>query len=234
LHYHTFAIDLCGHGDSAWDRGGDYNIRAHVADVISVVRTFAWKNIALVGHSMGADIAIRVAIECPECVLGLVLVDFGPVLNSEGLLRVHEDFRAGDRLYRSISEYVTWVAERRPLAQAELLERIAPCALRYRPDGTFQRKADPAMIRYKTDRHDCDRGASELWAYLTHLHRPVLVVRGEGSAVLTRETAKQMTKVLYNGHLRTVRLAGHDVMNDNPAGFLEAVLPFLRALQAPT
>jgi pimeloyl-ACP methyl ester carboxylesterase len=230
-HYRTFAVDLCGHGDSEWDCLENYNIKSYVSDVVNVLRALNCKNIVLVGHSMGADIAIRAALERPECIVGLVLVDFGPVLNSDGLQRVHEDFRAGNRIYSSILEYTTWLAERRPLIQADVLRRIASCALLPRPDGTFQRKVDPSMLLSAHERCECKRDGSDLWNYLKQMRWPVLVVRGEGSAVLTRRVAEQMRAALPNGHLRVVKQAGHDVMSDNPAGFLEAVLPFLRALQ---
>jgi pimeloyl-ACP methyl ester carboxylesterase len=71
---------------------------------------------------------------------------------------------------------------------------------------------------------------SDLWALFKTMEWPVLLVRGEGSAVLPRDVAERMVKVIPNGRFRSVRFAGHDVMSDNPAGFADAVLPFLLAL----
>jgi hypothetical protein len=99
-HYHTFAIDLRGHGDSEWDRKADYDVRTHVADVVEVIRTFQWDGVALVGRSMGGDIAIRAAIDCHECILGgrRLWSQFdsgGNSTGSRGILRRHPDISIG-------------------------------------------------------------------------------------------------------------------------------------------
>jgi pimeloyl-ACP methyl ester carboxylesterase len=223
-HYHTFAIDLRGHGDSDWDRNGDYDVGTHVADMVQIIRALGRTRIALVGHSMGADIAIRVAAECREYILGLVMVDFGPSLSLPAVEHLRAEFLAADQIYRSVMDYATWLAERRPLVKPDRLERMARCALRPRSDGAFQRKVDPSMIR---DQEDSRAAKSDLWPLLREMTWPVLLVRGEGSAVLTRDAATQVLKVLPDGHFRSVRCAGHDVMSDNPTGFADAVLPFL-------
>jgi len=225
--YRTFAIDLRGHGDSDWDRNGDYDVRTHVADVVQIIRSLGRTRLALVGHSMGADIAIRVATECRECILGLVVVDFGPSLSSPAVEHIRAEFRAANQIYRSVTDYAAWLAERRPLVRPDLLERMARCALRPRSDGAFQRKVDPSMVGSVSDHEDFGAVKSDLWALLSKMTCPVLLVRGEGSAVLTRDAATQVLKVLPDGHFRSVRLAGHDVMSDNPAGFADAVLPYL-------
>ena len=222
-HYHTFAIDLRGHGDSDWDRNGDYDVGTHVVDVVRIIRTLGRTRIALVGHSMGAEIAIRVASECREHILGLVVVDFGPSLNLPAVEHLRADFLAADQIYRSVMDYAAWLAERRPLVKPDRLERMARCALRPRSDGTFQRKVDPSMINDP----EGSRAGPDLSALLREMTWPVLLVRGEGSAVLPRSAATEILNVLPDGHFRSVRFAGHDVMSDNPAGFADAVLPFL-------
>jgi pimeloyl-ACP methyl ester carboxylesterase len=80
------------------------------------------------------------------------------------------------------------------------------------------------------DTSDCKQVESGLWTFLENMTWPVLVIRGEGSAVLARGVAEQMIKVLPDGHFRSVRCAGHNVMSDNPEGFVDAVLPFFREL----
>jgi pimeloyl-ACP methyl ester carboxylesterase len=228
--YRTFAIDLRGHGDSDWDHNRNYDVETHVSDVVRIIRTLGWHRIALVGHSLGGDIAIRVATECPECILGLVVVDFGPSLNAEGVQHNREEFRAGDQIYRSGVDYATWLSSRRPLVSLDLLKRMAPYALRPRADGTFQRKVDPSILGSADHQLDCRQPKPDLWALFKTMPWPVLLVRGEGSALLSRGVAERMIKVLSSGHFKSVRFAGHDVMCDNPTGFADAVIPFLLAL----
>lgn len=75
------APDLLGHGDrSLWDGVGDYHSRA-TRDVMGVLdgpSKPAAAAMDIVGHSFGATIALRIALERPELVRSLVLIE--PVL----------------------------------------------------------------------------------------------------------------------------------------------------------
>jgi lipase len=70
------APDLRGRGRS---RGlpGPYGLAAHVADLIAVLDHVGARSAVLVGHSMGAFLALRVAAEQPERAAGVVLLDAG-------------------------------------------------------------------------------------------------------------------------------------------------------------
>ena len=70
------APDLRGRGRSA-ALPGPYGIAAHLADMIAVLDQVGATRAVLVGHSLGAYIAARLAAEPPERVAALVLVDAG-------------------------------------------------------------------------------------------------------------------------------------------------------------
>jgi pimeloyl-ACP methyl ester carboxylesterase len=62
---------------------------------------------------------------------------------------------------------------------------------------------------------------------LSRMEWPALVVRGAGSALLSRDVAEQMIEIMPNARLETVPAAGHGVILDNPKGFEAAIRPFL-------
>ena len=72
------AVVLRGPGDSEWDAAGRYDIGAHVSDLSAALSTLGSRPVVVVGHSMGAEIAIHLASTSSRRLLGLVLVDFGP------------------------------------------------------------------------------------------------------------------------------------------------------------
>jgi sigma-B regulation protein RsbQ len=68
------ALDLAGHGDSGSDRER-WTLAAHADDVVSVVAALPDGDVILVGHSMGAPVALLAAPRLAPRVLGVVGVD---------------------------------------------------------------------------------------------------------------------------------------------------------------
>ena len=64
--------DLRGHGQSFVPDTG-YSYRDHVGDLKALLKTLGYKKIHLVGHSLGAAIAIKFALEHPDDVRTMVL-----------------------------------------------------------------------------------------------------------------------------------------------------------------
>lgn len=70
------ALDLPGHGHSAHRPPGvAYDIWDYTLDVLEVAEWFGWQRFALLGHSMGAIVAVLLAGALPERVERLALID---------------------------------------------------------------------------------------------------------------------------------------------------------------
>jgi pimeloyl-ACP methyl ester carboxylesterase len=77
----VFAVDLPGFGESGHPPGRPY---ATIAEQAAVVAALVWEVVGrpalLVGNSMGGWVAARLAMEAPELVRGIVLIDPGGAL----------------------------------------------------------------------------------------------------------------------------------------------------------
>ena len=75
--------DLRGHGDSSKPPGGpgcsNYAKRFLAEDQIEVMRALGFERFALVGHDRGARVAHRLALDQPDSVSRLALLDIGPM-----------------------------------------------------------------------------------------------------------------------------------------------------------
>jgi pimeloyl-ACP methyl ester carboxylesterase len=104
----VLAPDLRGRGESA-ALPGPYGIATHVADMLAVLDHVGVGRAVLVGHSMGAYVAARIAAEHPERTAGLVLVDGGtPVcdLSEEAATAAH-GFLVGPALARRAMPFMS-------------------------------------------------------------------------------------------------------------------------------
>jgi len=74
--FEVFALDLRNHGDSPHVESMDF--RALSADVQGFFVEQGLTDAHLLGHSLGGKVAMRVAVDCPERVASLVVVDIAP------------------------------------------------------------------------------------------------------------------------------------------------------------
>lgn len=74
--YTSIAINNRGAGNSqAPDNDSAYSIEAFAADAYALTRSIGWERFNLVGHSMGGATAAQLAVDHPECLETLVLLN---------------------------------------------------------------------------------------------------------------------------------------------------------------
>jgi pimeloyl-ACP methyl ester carboxylesterase len=224
--YSVITVDLRGHGDSDWDSHGEYLLDKFVADVTTVIDRLGIRNISIAGHSMGADIALRIAAQQKLQVAKLILVEFslnGPT--DEVLDFTLAQFNSQFRAYDSIAGYHELLRQQRPLADAGALFRYSTNSVRPGLGGGYAVKCDPRLQAiygsFRPDDMLRYRGA------LARLACPLLLVRGSGSAIVSTAAAKEVLALTPGAQLCTVSGAGHAVMMDRPNEFNDVVSRFL-------
>ena len=71
------ALDLRGRGDSAKPPSGNYGLDKHAEDAIRILDHLGVEQGTIVGHSMGAFVALHAALTYPDRIRGIVLLDGG-------------------------------------------------------------------------------------------------------------------------------------------------------------
>lgn len=81
-HFTIVATDLRGYGDSAKPPGGDdhagYSKRAMAADQVDVMAALGYERFAVVGHDRGGRVGHRMALDHPERIERLAVLDIVP------------------------------------------------------------------------------------------------------------------------------------------------------------
>jgi haloacetate dehalogenase len=83
-HYTVVACDLRGYGDSSRpasdERHFAYSKRAMAADVLRVMQSLGFPQFSVLAHDRGARVAHRLAVDYPDAVRRMVLLDIAPTL----------------------------------------------------------------------------------------------------------------------------------------------------------
>jgi haloacetate dehalogenase len=79
------AADLRGYGDSSRPPAGDdhaaYSFRAMATDQVALMRSLGHERFAVVGHDRGARVTHRMALDSPDAVTRLAVLDILPTLH---------------------------------------------------------------------------------------------------------------------------------------------------------
>jgi pimeloyl-ACP methyl ester carboxylesterase len=220
------APELRGHGASEWDPTGQYRAERYVADLVAVVEYFGLARFDLLGHSLGALIAVIFAARYPERVSRLILDDASPRPTEFLVRQAHQAIEPP----LTFPSWSAAAATARP-EWAELPEEVIQHRLRHRltarPDGTIGWRHDVAGL-FAARRAAIDPLFAEgQWELLAGLHGPTLLIRGERSAVVRQEIAERMLATSPGMRLFVLPDAGHYGHREQPGAYAREVSSFL-------
>jgi pimeloyl-ACP methyl ester carboxylesterase len=219
----VIALDLLGHGQSDKPAGADYSVAGLASQVAEALTGLRIPPAVFVGHSLGGAVALLLALERPELVRGLVLVNsagLGEEIGMELLDRIEappsrEEAR---RLLELFFEDRQRILERgvEEMYQARMTPG-ADAALQAAAAANFGREGQRIGL---TDR-------------LGQVQVPTLIVWGEKDRVIPLEHALAALRVLPDGWLKILPGIGHVPQVEAPALFANAVGHFARGIATP-
>lgn len=216
-------LDLRGRGRSEYDvEASRYNIGVEAADVLAACEALGIEQADFVGTSRGGLIMHVLAGTAPELLGKLVLNDIGPEIALEGLRQIQHYLGQPQRALEDWDDAVmalkqTHGAHFPALSEADWRE-LADAIYRD-VDGRVVADFDPA-IAAQLAAADLSQPLPDLWAQFDQFgDRPLMVIRGEHSQLLTAETAARMAErhgsaevavAAGQGHAPILHLSGLD------------------------
>jgi pimeloyl-ACP methyl ester carboxylesterase len=227
-HFHVFALDQRGHGDSEWARDVEYTNHTMSLDAEAFIKAMGVERPVLIGHSMGARNSMLLAKRDHSYLRAMVIVDVGPEVSERGRAAI-AGFVQANQEFDDLDHFVENVRKYDPYRKREHIERTVKYNLLHRADGKLISKCD-----YNPRRLGVMRGQGPLESLtledVATFNLPVMVVRGENSNILEPDAAERFAAALPNGRLVTVPNCGHNVHGQNTKGFLEALDAYLAEL----
>jgi pimeloyl-ACP methyl ester carboxylesterase len=210
--HRLIAYDLRGRGESDKpDRG--YSLATHGEDLEGLLDHFGLRKAVLIGHSLGAHIAVRFAATRPQRVAKLVLVDGGLDVRHE----IVESLRpAINRLgveFPSLDMFMGFVRAL-PMFEGrwnDYLERYFRYDVEELPAGTVRAKAARLAIEEEIANLERER----LWVYHHRIKAPTLIFRAPDGlltatdCLMTQEEAEAMADAIPRAKLVVVPGTSH-------------------------
>jgi pimeloyl-ACP methyl ester carboxylesterase len=185
--------DIAGRGDS--DRLPDpmlYGLPQYVSDMVTLIARLDVETVSWVGTSMGGLIGMALAAQSGSPVRRLVLNDVGAVITHASLERIAAyvgrapDFASVEEAERYLRDIA---APFGPHSDAQW-RHLTQTWLRKNEDGTWRPSYDPRIGQPGL----VPEKDLELWGLYDAVRCPTLLLRGESSDLLTRDTAGEMTR----------------------------------------
>jgi len=191
--FRVIEVDVVGRGRSGWlaDKTA-YGFPTYLKHMAALLDYRGLEHVDWVGTSMGGIMGMLLAAQPESPIRRLVLNDVGPFIPKAALERIGE--RVGqDPRFRNHQEAAEYLHE--AYAEFGIPDEVAWSDLTLhstvrQENGTYALHYDPAIgDAFRQPIEDVD-----LWAVWDAISCPVLVLRGENSDLLTRETAREMTR----------------------------------------
>jgi pimeloyl-ACP methyl ester carboxylesterase len=230
--WRVIALDFRGRGSSDYDPlPARYNPLTYARDVVDLLDSLGVAKAVFVGTSLGGLVTMTIAATAPQRIAASILNDVGPELAVDGLDRIRSYVGKGTR-------FASWDEAAQAIAANQ-----GPSFPNYSHDDWIAmarrncREADGSIV------FDYDMAIAlpfetqgptpkiDLWPIFRALgQRPLLVVRGEISDLLSAGTLAEMQKAVPDMKSVTVPGVGHAPMLDEPEA-VAAVDEFLSGLE---
>ncbi len=206
--YHVYAMDVRGRGETAWGPPDGYHLTNYVDDLEAVRAALGIEQMTLVGTSMGGLIAMQYAPAHAAHLRGVVMNDIGPEIAPEGGARIMGMLTSAPTGFTDLKHVVKYYREENaPVLGKRKDEEVLDYArwhVRKDDTGLYSWKMDPA-VRVP----NATPPPRPPWDAFKAISRPVLVLRGAVSDILSKETARAMAEGLPGTAVVEIPGVGH-------------------------
>ena len=215
----VIVVEYRGRGLSDHDPDpAGYSVATEADDVLAVLQAAGVGEAVILGTSRGGLIAFVLAGRRPSLLRGVILNDIGPVLEAKGLERI----RGYVGRMPPIATWAEAVAAVKRSTGADFTD-LDEDAWRAFAGLTFTDRGGSFALRYDTALGQAVTALDpaklpQMWdGFAGFFHAPLLVIRGENSDLLSRETADEMVRRHPDASLLSVANQGHaPLLTDAP------------------
>jgi esterase len=217
--YHVMAIDMRGHGDSAWSPEGAYLVEDYAKDLEAFIEQLNLRNVILLGNSTGGRVVQVYAGMHPDRMAKLVVEDVGPERTNEIASAFARRVEQEDKGWASEDELVASLMRGGSKVSEELQRNYAHFGSKRRADGRIVWKRDPNLVKGFVP--------TELWTQVLKITCPTIYILGGASTIVPPETQQKLRESLPAVQIVTMPKRGHYPHQEAPEEYIRIVQTFL-------
>ncbi|MBT4489124.1 MAG: alpha/beta hydrolase [Rhodospirillaceae bacterium] len=222
--YHVHALDFRGCGLSG-RTPGSYSVVDYAADVIAFIEANFPDPVDLLGHSLGAHVALVVGNAIPDRIRSIILEDL-PIRTADGRLQGRPYQPIFDTWRGILKQTSTFEGIYRLLGESDVSRGSLSDRIRARSLALL----DPDVLNAFVERDPFDGYDPE--TLTKGLACPTLLVQADAAVFARLEDPEAERMMLLNSRIcrTTVAEAGHNVHSDQPEMLVRAISDFLESL----
>ncbi|MES2287331.1 MAG: alpha/beta fold hydrolase [Bacteroidota bacterium] len=216
--FEVYLVDLRNHGLSPHSAVWNYQVMSD--DILELINDNNLQHVILMGHSMGGKVAMQFAIQHPELLDKLIVVDIAPKYYPPHNLDVLNALNAVDfSIVKSRKEVESILSETlSDFGTKQFLLKNIYWKEDTELDWRFNLKAITPQIE----------NVGEAIPNDTPCSTPTLFIRGEKSNYILDEDLNLIHDIFPNSKLETIADAPHWVHAEKPKEFFECVMGFIK------
>lgn len=222
LKYDVITIDLFGCGDSDKPLSIGYSIKNHKKYLHELIISLGIKKFHFIGHDIGGGIGQRFAVENPELLYDLTLInsvayDFWPV---QPIIAMRTP------VIRQLAMAALDVVTLKLIIKRGIYhkDRVTPDLIELFWNPMRTKEGRKAFLHFAKSLNNQD--LIEIEDELRKLSIPVMIIRGEADPFLSSEIAKRLQSDIKNSRLEFIPNGGHFIQEDEPEKISELIEDF--------
>ncbi|NSX53343.1 alpha/beta fold hydrolase BchO [Parasulfitobacter algicola] len=229
-HYRVVAIDLPGQGFSQLGVKQRCSLPAMADDIASLIQSQCWQPIAIVGHSAGAAIALRLS-EIGVCQAGPIIGLNAALGNFKGVAGFIFPIMAK---ILSLNPFIPGIFSRSASSPSSVKRLIEGTGSQLSTDGLQQYQkliSDPSHVA-ATLAMMAQWSLDGLRSRLPSIKAATYLIAAENDRTVPPDTSAEAAKLLPNAHVTRLENLGHLAHEEDPKRISEIILGILKENQA--
>lgn len=219
--YRVISLDWPGHGKSEFPNPLESASAVSYAEILpDLIKQLAPGGAILIGNSLGGFASIKLAVEKPDLVKGLILVDTGgmndPDFKTRTFVKLMSNLWFTGVTWNAFPNYYLKVENR---YTKSLLDRVKE---KENIEGSKQIRTS-LWKSFSDEGHDMRERVSGITV-------PTLIVWGEKDPVILPEFGEKLSQKIKGSQLVFLQ-TGHVPFAEDPETFLKITIPFLKSIR---